>query len=36
LADFGDATKLAVDETSRARGHNYVTLAADAEARRGA
>jgi transposase len=29
-ADYGAVTALAVDETSRARGHNYVTLAADA------
>jgi len=34
LADHGDVTSLAIDETSRAKGHNYVTLAADAEARR--
>ena len=34
LADFSDVTSLAIDETSRARGHAYVTLAADAEARR--
>ncbi|OMO15505.1 transposase, partial [Xanthomonas oryzae] len=27
-------TSLAIDETSRARGHDYVTLAADAQARR--
>lgn len=33
-ADFSEVTALAVDETSRARGHNYVTLAADANARR--
>ena len=30
LADFSDVTALAIDETSRARGHDYVTLAADA------
>src|SRR6218665_614704 len=34
LADYWDVTALAVDETSRARGHSYVTLAADAEQRR--
>jgi len=34
LADFSEMTTLAVDETSRARGHDYVTLAADAQARR--
>ena len=34
LADHGDVTSLAIDETSRAKGHNYVTLVADAEARR--
>jgi transposase len=28
-ADFSDVKALAIDETSRARGHNYVTLAAD-------
>jgi len=33
-ADFGEVTALAIDETSRARGHDYVTLAADAEQRR--
>jgi len=34
LADFSEVTSLAIDETSRARGHDYVTLAADAQARR--
>lgn len=34
LADFSDVTALAIDETSRARGHDYGTLAADAVARR--
>ena len=34
LADYSDVTSLAIDETSRARGHQYVTLAADADARR--
>ena len=29
-ADFGTVTALAIDETSRARGHDYITLAADA------
>ncbi len=32
-ADFSEVTRLAIDETSRARGHDYVTLAADAERR---
>lgn len=32
-ADFSEVRALAVDETSRCRGHNYVTLAADAEQR---
>jgi transposase len=34
LADHSNVTALAIDETSRARGHSYVTLAADADARR--
>jgi transposase len=34
LADHSNVTALAIDETSRARGHSYVTLAADANARR--
>jgi transposase len=34
LADYSAVTALAIDETSRARGHSYVTLAADADARR--
>lgn len=34
LADYSDVRALAIDETSRARGHSYVTLAADADARR--
>jgi transposase len=34
MADFSEVTALAVDETSRARGHSYVTLAADADTRR--
>ena len=33
-ADFSDVTALAIDETSRSRGHDYITLAADALARR--
>ena len=32
-ADFSGVRSLAIDETSRARGHDYVTLAADAERR---
>jgi transposase len=34
LADLSNVTALAIDETSRARGHDYITLAADALARR--
>lgn len=30
-ADFSEVTALAIDETSRARGHDYITLAADAD-----
>lgn len=33
-ADFSQVKALAIDETSRARGHDYITLAADAKARR--
>ena len=33
-ADFSGITHLAIDETSRARGHDYVTLAADAAPQR--
>lgn len=33
-ADYSDVRELAIDETSRARGHAYVTLAADAHAER--
>lgn len=33
-ADFSSVTHLAIDETSRARGHDYVTLAADAAPQR--
>lgn len=32
-SDFSEVRELAIDETSRARGHEYVTLAADAERR---
>ena len=34
LADFGRVKALAIDETSRSRGHDYITLAADAVERR--
>ena len=34
LADYSEVTALAIDETSRARGHDYITLAADAKVRR--
>ena len=34
LADFSEVKALAIDETSRARGHDYITLAADAVERR--
>jgi transposase len=34
LADFSDVRALAIDETSRARGHDYVTLVAEAIKRR--
>jgi transposase len=33
-ADFSEVTALAIDETSRAKGHDYITLAADAIKRR--
>lgn len=33
-ADFSSVRELAIDETSRARGHDYITLAADAVERR--
>jgi transposase len=33
-ADFGEVKALAIDETSRARGHDYITLAADAVQRK--
>lgn len=33
LADHREVKRLAIDETSRAKGHEYVTLAADAERR---
>lgn len=32
-ADFSEVHELAIDETSKARGHDYVTIAADAERR---
>jgi transposase len=32
-ADFSEVRALAIDETSRARGHDYLTIAADAERR---
>lgn len=32
-ADYSEVRELAIDETSKARGHDYVTLAADAERR---
>jgi len=34
LVDFSEVKTLAIDETLRARGHDYITLAADALARR--
>ncbi len=34
LADFSELKALAIDETSRSRGHDYITLAADAVKRR--
>ena len=34
LADYSEVTALAIDETSRARGHDYITLGADAIERR--
>jgi len=33
-ADFSAVTRLAADETSKARGHDYITLVADADERR--
>ena len=33
-ADFSQVTAMAIDETSRAKGHNYVTIGADAVARK--
>ena len=33
VAEHSDVTALAIEETSRARGHSYVTLAADSDAR---
>lgn len=32
-ADFSEVRELAIDETSKARGHDYITIAADAEER---
>jgi len=34
VADFSQVRALAIDETSRCRGHDYITIAADAERRR--
>jgi transposase len=33
-ADFSEVRRIAIDETSRAKGHEYVTLFADAQARK--
>ncbi|MDB5769926.1 MAG: transposase, partial [Burkholderia sp.] len=33
-ADLSDVTAVAIDETSSRRGHNYLTLVADMQARR--
>jgi transposase len=33
-ADFSEVKRLAADETSKAKGHNYITLVADADLRR--
>jgi len=33
-ADFSEVARLAVDETARAKGHDYITLFADADARK--
>jgi transposase len=33
-ADFSEVTRLAADETSKAKGHDYITLVADADQRR--
>jgi len=33
-ADFSEVTRLAADETSKARGHDYISLVADADERR--
>jgi len=33
-ADFSEVKRLAADETSKARGHDYITLVADADERR--
>lgn len=34
LADYSEVRRLAIDETSKAKGHSYVTLFADAEERK--
>lgn len=34
LADHSEVKRLSIDETSKARGHDYITLAADADARK--
>jgi transposase len=34
-SDFSEVKRLAADETSKARGHDYITLVADADQRRG-
>ena len=33
-ADFSEVARLAIDETSRAKGHDYITLVADADERK--
>lgn len=33
-ADYAEVRRLAIDETSKERGHSYITLAADADARK--
>ncbi len=33
-ADYSEVRRLAIDETSKERGHSYITLAADADARK--
>lgn len=34
VADHSEVKRLSIDETSKARGHDYITLAADADARK--